>query len=70
MEQLTVDTVLEKLWNDLGVRATRTTRLETLGLDSLELLEFLHELDIPNIAIDDLETIGDCADYLTARSAR
>jgi acyl carrier protein len=41
------------------------TKLTELGLDSLDFLELMVELDIPSEDIDELHTVGDIANYIS-----
>ena len=52
-----------------NIKAGRNTRLDALGLDSLELLELYVELDVPRDKIGSLETVGDLCDCADARAA-
>lgn len=61
--------VYEKVERETGVKADADTRLESLGFDSLELVEFFHELDMPTAAVAECDTIGDVIDYLEAGKA-
>jgi acyl carrier protein len=54
------------LLNDLtNKECTEDTKIVDLGLDSLEFLELMVELDIPSEAIDELHTVGDIANYIS-----
>jgi acyl carrier protein len=42
-----------------AMKITPETRLEELGMDSLETLDLLIQLGIPDTAVSDLQTVGD-----------
>jgi acyl carrier protein len=56
-----MEEILRKVSEAAGREVTAETRVEDLDLDSLELLELMHELGIPLEAIDEIETVADLA---------
>jgi acyl carrier protein len=62
--------VYQRIQEASGIAAESSTRIDDLGLDSLELLELFHELNISHSAIFDLATVGEIVDYVAARTAQ
>jgi acyl carrier protein len=56
MSSITVREIIER---ETGKAAAPETSLDSLGLDSLELLELLVELNIPSERVIDMETVAD-----------
>jgi acyl carrier protein len=58
----------EVLADDWGIEieASETVQLDGLGLDSLEFLELMMKLEIPDEAIPRMQSIGDLVDQLSA----
>jgi acyl carrier protein len=58
-------TALEIIREEVGPAVQMDDRLDSLGLDSLDLLQLLvriqdeHEMDIPPAALASLQTVGD-----------
>lgn len=56
---MTIVDVLAIVREETGQDVTPETKLETLHMDSLEFLNLLTRLSIPDAKIEDLETVGD-----------
>jgi acyl carrier protein len=63
------DLTLERISKVAGVKLSRETKIDDIGFDSLELLEFYTELSLERSAISDFETVGEIVDHITARAA-
>jgi len=61
---MTTDRALGIVSSHSGLAVTSETPVEALGLDSLEMLDLFISLDIPDSAMNSVQTVGDIIDYV------
>jgi len=61
--------VMERIRELTGEEPSRLTPLDSLGLDSLELLELYVEFGVPRAVSGSFETVADLENYVAAGAA-
>lgn len=56
---MTIQEVMEIVEDETGERVTPETKLDSLGMDSLDFLALMTRLDIPDVAVPQVETVLD-----------